>query len=170
MPGAFFILEPLLHMTRILLLTVLAVVLAGAFAGPAAASAAPLNDDQLLSEINHERQARGLRPLTPSRRLARAANGYAHAMVAGRDFAHGDFVQRIRATGYMRRLPYRHVGENLAWLEAPSARGVVDAWLNSPGHRRVLLDPGFRHVGIGIADGTPAGTAGATVTADFGGR
>jgi uncharacterized protein YkwD len=26
-------------------------------------------------------------------------------------------------------------------------------WLASPGHRRNILDPAFRHVGVGIAGG-----------------
>ena len=44
------------------------------------------------------------------------------------------------------------------------------AWMNSAAHRQVILDRGFRQVGIGIALGLPmnAATAGATVVLDFG--
>jgi uncharacterized protein YkwD len=38
----------------------------------------------------------------------------------------------------------------------------------SPPHRRNVLNRRFRHVGIGIAPGTPFGETGATFTADFG--
>ena len=49
-------------------------------------------------------------------------------------------------------------------------RAIVRAWLGSPSHRRILLEPAFRVAGIGIAAGTPVAdvSGGATYTADFG--
>jgi uncharacterized protein YkwD len=42
-------------------------------------------------------------------------------------------------------------------------------WLTSPEHRANLLRRGFHRVGLGIAQGSFQGAAGATiVTADFG--
>ena len=62
-------------------------------------------------------------------------------------------------------------GENLAWGTGVTAQWVVDRWLASPSHRAVLLRPGFRRVGIGIAFGAFAGHgSAAVVTADFAGR
>jgi uncharacterized protein YkwD len=63
------------------------------------------------------------------------------------------------------------IGENLAWhTGAASPRTIVRAWLRSAPHRRIMLDPAFRVVGIGTAPGTPThrSAAGKTYTADFG--
>jgi uncharacterized protein YkwD len=61
----------------------------------------------------------------------------------------------------------------LAWgtgsLGSPPA--IVQAWLNSPGHRRLVLKRGFRDVGIGVVAGYPFGSAaGATYAVVFGRR
>lgn len=45
-------------------------------------------------------------------------------------------------------LRYRAAGENLAYgFKTPAA--VVTGWMNSPGHRRNVLDPDFRYIGVG---------------------
>jgi uncharacterized protein YkwD len=61
-------------------------------------------------------------------------------------------------------------GEDLAWGTAATSQGIVAQWLASPAQRAVLLRPGFRRVGIGIATGTFHGYGGAkVVTGDFAG-
>lgn len=45
-------------------------------------------------------------------------------------------------------VPYTRAGENIAG-GYESAASVVDAWMNSPGHRANMLDPGFTHMGVG---------------------
>jgi hypothetical protein len=66
-----------------------------------------------------------------------------------------------------------HVGENLAWGTLRRARpaAVVAAWLRSPSHRRIMLDPRYRVVGVGVVRGVPfpGPRHGRTYTADFGG-
>ncbi len=82
-------------------------------------------------------------------------------------FAHGSVAGRVLAQGARGPL----FGEDLAWGTRVGAQWAVDQWLASPHHRAVLLRPGFRRVGIGIAFGTFAGYGGAVVfTADFAGR
>ena len=45
------------------------------------------------------------------------------------------------------------------------------AWLESPSHRRVVLDADYRDVGIGVVPGLPLSTGpGATYAADYGVR
>ena len=82
-------------------------------------------------------------------------------MVSERFFAHtsprgSTVLSRIRDTTYLRGAPGWSVGENIAsgsgTMATPSA--IVDAWMESPGHRANLLSPCFRDVGIGIAAGT----------------
>jgi uncharacterized protein YkwD len=64
------------------------------------------------------------------------------------------------------------IGENLAWGSGSRAQpaAIVQAWMDSPPHRRNLLDGHFSVVGLGVADGTPVASAppGATFVADFG--
>ena len=40
-----------------------------------------------------------------------------------------------------------------SWRTAPSvvAEYIVNGWMNSPGHRKNILDPGFRRIGVGVA-------------------
>jgi uncharacterized protein YkwD len=122
--------------------------------------------------LNAERGRNGLRPLSSSRKLTRAAAGHSTSMVRGRYFAHGPFSSRILGTGYARGYSSWLIGENIAWgggrRSSPSA--IMSMWMHSPGHRANILSASFRHVGVGIAAGTPSGEAGGTYTTDFGRR
>jgi uncharacterized protein YkwD len=83
------------------------------------------------------------------------------------------FVDRIMRSRYVRRGDGWSLGENLAWGTGSlgTADGVMQAWMNSPGHRENVLRRSYREVGIGIVTGVPAGgAAGATYTLDFGAR
>jgi uncharacterized protein YkwD len=64
------------------------------------------------------------------------------------------------------------VGENLAWgtADLSTARGLLNAWMNSPGHRANILKPAYREIGVAIAMGTPKSrdAPGATVATTFG--
>ncbi|MDQ3675703.1 MAG: CAP domain-containing protein [Actinomycetota bacterium] len=134
-----------------------------------------------LCLINHERTRRGLAPLKSNRHLLKAAGRYSGLMVNERFFGHvspggSTLVNRVRkGTTYLRGARRWALGENLAWgsgkLATPSY--TVKAWMNSPGHRRNMLTPGFRHIGIGVVTGAPVATkvlAAATYTTDFGRR
>jgi uncharacterized protein YkwD len=100
-------------------------------------------------------------------------------MVLGSFFAHRapggpTLPGRLARVGYLGRHAVDWVvGENLAWARGAAAtpRGIVAAWMASPGHRRNVLDADFREVGIGVAVGTPGDPReGVTVTTDFGVR
>jgi uncharacterized protein YkwD len=139
----------------------------GAVAGalpPAAAEAA------VTCLVNGVRARAGLAQLAGSGRLTAAARRYAGDMVAHRFFAHvsptGERLdQRIRRAGYLRSALRWVLGEDIAW-GAPQATpaAIVDAWMNSPPHRRVILRPGFREVGVGVATGVPVADPGAGIT------
>jgi uncharacterized protein YkwD len=81
-------------------------------------------------------------------------------------------VPRVKATGYLNGARAWSVGENLAWgeehLGTPAA--IVEAWMNSPGHRANILNRSFEDLGIGFMHGTPKDPRadGATYTTDFG--
>jgi uncharacterized protein YkwD len=117
--------------------------------------------------MNTVRTSRGLAPLRLDVRLLRAARGHSADMMHRQYFAHGAVA--ARALAQRARGPV--YGEDLAWGTGVTAQSVVKNWLASPRHRAVLLRPGFRRIGIGIAFGTFVGHGGAAVvTADFAGR
>ena len=125
------------------------------------------SEASLLNTMNTVRQSHGLPALRVDYHLVRAARGHSADMLRRQYFAHGSVVSRAIAAGARGPL----FGEDLAWAKRLTAQWVVDHWLSSPSHRAVLLRPGFRRVGIGIAFGTFAGHGGAgVVTADFAGR
>jgi uncharacterized protein YkwD len=67
----------------------------------------------------------------------------------------------------------RVVGENLAWGagDAATPEHIVVGWMNSPGHRRNILQADYREVGVGVTPGAPeplAGRRAALYTTDFG--
>jgi uncharacterized protein YkwD len=68
------------------------------------------------------------------------------------------------------------VGETLVW-HSPTATAaqVVMAWLDSPPHREILLDPRWHEIGVAAVQDTAApgdfeGLAATIATADFGTR
>jgi uncharacterized protein YkwD len=137
----------------------------------APATAAPMSSGErsVLAEMNRVRAQHGLAPLRFDRTLQRAARSHTRSMVSRNVFAHGDFASRMRQFG----VRGHYLAENLAWGSgsASTPRALVQMWLNSPPHRRNLLRPGFRRVGVGAMMATFGGASGArVVTADFAGR
>ena len=124
--------------------------------------------------LNQQRHSHGVRALRENGDLDRASGRHSRDMVRNQYFAHGDFVGRIRAVGYLSGAGSWYVGENIAWGAGSYATpaGIVRIWMNSPPHRHNILSSGFREIGIGVARGTPrAGLSdGATYTTDFGTR
>ncbi|MDX6703441.1 MAG: hypothetical protein QOF26_3667 [Baekduia sp.] len=127
--------------------------------------------------LNQQRAGHGAPATSANRRLAVAARGHAADMVARHYFAHtslggATFVDRIRRTGYVPSQGPWAVGEILAWASGTQAtpRGIVDAWMASPEHRQILLDPKFSEVGVGVTVGAPRAdqSPALTVAADFG--
>ena len=145
----------------------------GANAQPTAVSL-KVSERATFCLVNRERTTRGIRKLRRNRRLDLASVRHARSMAARDFFEHGNFVGRIRSANYLRGARGWRLGENIAWgsgsLGSPAE--IVDAWMNSSGHRANILNKGFREIGIGIAAGTPHRTFGdgATYVTDFGTR
>jgi uncharacterized protein YkwD len=125
----------------------------GAAAPQATASAAATADDQAAQVVtltNAERQRAGCAPLEVDSRLTAAAQAHAEDMAANRYFDHTSldgrsFADRIRDAGYP-----DPGAENIAQGQ-PDARSVVADWMDSPGHRRNILDCSLRAIGVGHA-------------------
>ena len=107
----------------------------------------------MLCLHNVERERHDLPALRRNARLERAAQAHADDMAEREFFDHvtPDGVepdQRMRRAGYRGRL----VAENLAHgdAEAGAPGSMLDGWMHSPGHRKNILHPRLREIGIGI--------------------
>jgi uncharacterized protein YkwD len=138
-------------------------------------------DAAILARINAVRAAHGLRRLRLNARLAAAATTHSRELAAAGLFQHESpngaaFWKRIDR--YYSPLGFRSwkVGENLLWWSPNTdAAATVAGWLASPPHRKNLLNPDWRELGISAihdpaAPGTYKGLEVTIVTADFGVR
>lgn len=139
------------------LLVALAPGVAGCSARPGssdAGAAAPLAAGQrecphaaaseVVSKVNAARRKADLGPLQDDRRLARAAGARAASMAARGQLSHRGWKRALRQAGVGGRV----LGENVAY-DYPSAAAVMQGWLASPGHRRNIMSPRFRRIGVG---------------------
>jgi uncharacterized protein YkwD len=110
---------------------------------------------EVLRWTNVERLMRGLPPLDPESKLTRAARGHSGEMLRLGYFDHESPtaasrtpMRRARNAGL--RGASLFVGENIARGHFANARELVRAWMESRGHRRNILDPSFRYLGVGV--------------------
>lgn len=128
--------------------------------------------------VGRERARHGLAPLRLDRHLLRAAQRHATDMVLrgylGHNGPDGTITSRIERSGFPRGHAWT-AGETVGFgqLRLATPASVVRSWLASPEHRRILLSPTYRWLGIGVVRGgplvAPAGGA-ATYVADLGWR
>jgi uncharacterized protein YkwD len=140
----------------------------------------PQLEAQVLAGINDLRRSQGLAPLRASPALDAAAYEQSVSMAEHGFFGHesyngSPFWRRV-ATKYATRSRSWRVGENLIWRSPElSARAALELWLASPEHRKNLLTPAWREIGLGAvhmssAPGVYEGRAVTILTADFGVR
>jgi uncharacterized protein YkwD len=129
--------------------------------------------------VNAERSARGTDPVRRDGDLAQAANGHATDMAQRKYFSHvsadgSGLSDRLRSAGYGKPGDGWRAGEDIGWGtgERATPNALVDAWLESDHHRRILLSAGYKEIGVGVAGGAPkptdAGLPGATYAMDLG--
>ena len=121
----------------------------------------PTTDSSVLSYekevvrlVNVERTKAGLGELTYDWELSRVARIKSQDMKDNKYFSHtsptyGSPFQMMKSFG----ISYRSAGENIARGQA-TPQAVVNAWMNSSGHRANILNSSFTHIGVGyVADG-----------------
>ena len=158
-----------------LLLALAAPAGAEARAAATATSAGSL-EASVLAEVNALRARHGLAPLRLNARLAAAADSHTSSMASRGFFSH----RSADGSAYWRRVRRFYgrgaVGENLLWseLQLDGAR-ALRMWLRSRPHRRNLLTPHWREIGLSAVHvpGAPGFFRGRDVTimtANFGVR
>ncbi|MDX6628235.1 MAG: hypothetical protein QOH00_481 [Gaiellales bacterium] len=123
------------------------------------------SEQQVLMLLNQIRRQHGLGMLALSAPLRTAARGHSADMLQGGYFDHDSLNEGwdARISRYLRS---SLIGETIARGGGPtgSPSAMVNQWMHSALHRRVILTAGFRLVGIGIATGAPGSVM---ATADF---
>lgn len=121
---------------------------------------------RLVAErTNAERRARGLDPLAYDRTLARVGTAHATDMrergFVGHENPDGEGL-RERYAAFGLECPggenvYHAPNGGLARSAAALAEHVVDAWMDSAGHRGAILEARFTRQGIGVVLGPDGG-------------
>jgi uncharacterized protein YkwD len=164
-------------------------LLAIALAASPAALAAPSRpavgmstlERSVLVDINTLRAQHHLAKLRFSARLTTAARAHTQQMANDGYFAHESAdgsafwkrVQRFYASSPWR---FWSVGENLLWSSRDiDSRDALRLWWGSPEHRKNLLNPAWREIGVSAlhaaqAPGVYGGLDVTIVTTDFGVR
>jgi uncharacterized protein YkwD len=106
---------------------------------------------QVVTLVNQERAKAGCAALTADSRLTAAARGHSQDMAQRNYFDHNtpDGVTpwtRITNAGYR----FSSAAENIAEGQ-PTPAAVMDAWMNSSGHRANILNCNLRNIGVGLA-------------------
>lgn len=106
-------------------------------------------ESEVIRLVNEIRAENGLKTLSANWELSRVARYKSEDMVRNRYFSHtsptyGTPFQMIRAFG----LSYRSAGENIAYGQRTPA-AVVEAWMNSSGHRANILNTSYTQIGVG---------------------
>ncbi len=109
---------------------------------------------EVIRLVNEIRRQNGLGELTASAELSHVARLKSQDMHDKGYFDHtsptyGSAFDMLRSFG----ISYRTAGENIAYgYSAPQA--VVDAWMNSSGHRANILNASYTQIGVGhVQDG-----------------
>jgi uncharacterized protein YkwD len=116
----------------------------------------------LVRKLNKIRAANGLRPLRVSGSLNRSSSSYVRLMLRKHYFGH---APRIMVSGRFRKRG-EVLGQHGGRRPRPGA--AVAQWMASPLHRHVLLDAGFRYIGVGRAYGSFGGAAATSWVAQLG--
>jgi uncharacterized protein YkwD len=129
---------------------------------PSSPALAGRAERSLVQKVNQVRAANGLRPLRVSASLNRSSRSYVRLMVRRRYFGHAG---RIMMSGRFRKRG-EVLGQHRGRRPRPGA--ALAQWMGSPLHRQVLLDGGFRYIGVGRAYGSFGGPAATGWVAQFG--
>lgn len=120
---------------------------------PQVSSGALAYEAEVVRLVNEARAQNGLKPLAANWELSRVARYKSEDMVKNGYFSHnsptyGTPFQMIKAFG----LSYRTAGENIAYGQK-TPQAVVNAWMNSSGHRANILNAFYTQIGVGYVAG-----------------
>jgi uncharacterized YkwD family protein len=110
-------------------------------------------EQEVVNLVNQERAKAGLKPLTVDAKLTEAARAKSADMRDRNYFSHysptyGSPFEMMDSFN----ISYRTAGENIAAGQR-SPQEVMNAWMNSEGHRQNILNPNYTRIGVGLVQG-----------------
>jgi uncharacterized protein YkwD len=127
-------------------------------------------EKRLLTLHNNARRNHALRTFCVSPALQRAARAHSRDMIQRDYFSHytkgtnQGACARVTSFGYN----WSSCAENIGYNSTPE--GMFRTWMNSAGHRRNILDPKFREIGVGACTGNYFNNKTTMYTVDLGSR
>ena len=120
--------------------------------------------EQIVAATNHLREQEGRAPVKVNEALSKAAQSFAEYMADNDEYGHTadgrEPADRVAAAGYDSCI----VLENIAYTENPEgvatddlAKQIVESWEQSLPHRKNMLDPDVRDIGVGVAHSAKSG-------------
>jgi hypothetical protein len=109
----------------------------------------------VIEHTNRQRETEGLLPLHQNSELDRAAEAKLEDMFKKQYFEHESPegkgpAEVIKGAGYS----YLVVGENLALGSFHNDATLVQAWMDSPGHRANIMNNRFQEIGVAVRKGS----------------
>ena len=106
-------------------------------------------ENEVIRLVNEIRVKNGLKALEADWQLSRVARHKSQDMKDNNYFSHtspvyGSPFEMMKSFG----ISYKSAGENIAKGQS-SPRAVVNAWMNSPGHRANILNSSYTKIGVG---------------------
>lgn len=134
------------------------------------AQASEITADMVIKLTNKAREKAGVAVLVKNELLEEAAERKARDMVENDYFAHVSPAGKspwnwIQDAGY----DYRFAGENLA-INFTDAEKEQEAWMDSPSHRKNILNPDYKEIGVAVRRGVIDGQETIVTVQEFGGR
>lgn len=144
----------LFHWDNKALISVIAVIFALGFAliGKSVL-AANISSREVMALTNEARRAEGIQAMTMNSVLEKAAQEKAQDMLAHNYFAHIS-PQGLTPWYWIEKnnYEYRYAGENLA-INFANAAQQQRAWMDSPTHRKNILNAKYSETGVAVAKG-----------------
>ncbi len=116
-------------------------------------------EHQIWQYTNQERLKEGLQPLLYDEGLADLARIHSRNMLNFGFFAHKDHLGDMvgdRKNKYYPQLVIISIGENLARFfnsqKTYTPQELVEGWMNSPEHRKNILDKDYTYLGVGVVN------------------
>ncbi|WP_372793028.1 CAP domain-containing protein [Lutibacter sp.] len=102
-------------------------------------------ETEILNLVNEHRTNMGLTSLISLNIISGVADGHTSYMIEVNQVNHDNFAQRSQTL--INEANAKSIGENVAY-GFTTAQGVLNGWLNSEEHRKIIENPDYTHFGI----------------------
>jgi len=127
-------------------------IMLGIFLCPNFAFASEITEKNIIELTNIERSKNNLNELKINTILTDAAYEKGKYIFETQTFAHN--INGIKFSNWVKdkKYEYSYVGENLA-IDFSTSEGAISAWLDSPTHRKNILNERYDEIGVAVLRG-----------------